>query len=78
MAGKVKLSETQRNVMDMIPDTISIQRWKVFVGTNATQRTLDILKERGLIEISHGASEDCWLKKTPAAGRALLASRRDD
>jgi hypothetical protein len=75
MAGKVKLSETQRAVMDIIPDVVSIQRWKVFIVTNATQRTLDVLKERGFIAVSYGSgsSDDCWLKKTPA-GRAHLAS----
>lgn len=75
MADRVKLSETQHAVMDMIPDAVSIQRWKLFIGTNATQRTLDVLKERGLIEVSYGtgSSEDCWIKKTPA-GRALRAS----
>lgn len=75
MAGKVKLTEAQGDVLNMIPRYASMQRWKAFVGTNANQRTLDILKERDLITISYGAStsEDCWLSLTPA-GRAHLAS----
>jgi hypothetical protein len=73
--GKVRLTATQAAVLNMIPRDESLPRWKAFIGTNANQRTLDILEERELITISCGGgwSDDCWLKLTPA-GRAHLAS----